>query len=59
MFKEYFFDVGANIGQSIERFKEIDNNSITHSFEPTPLLYKLVERYKGKNSEELVINNLA
>ena len=56
--KNIFFDVGANIGQSIERFKEIDNNSITHSFEPTPLLYKeLVERYKGKNSEELVINN--
>ena len=24
--KNIFFDVGANIGQSIERFKEIDNN---------------------------------
>ena len=32
--KPMIFDVGANIGQSIERFKNIFPDSSIHSFEP-------------------------
>lgn len=45
--KKIIFDVGANLGQSIERFRRIDENSIIHSFEPTPdLALKLKSKYK-------------
>ena len=32
--KPIIFDVGANKGQSIDRFLKINNNSLIHSFEP-------------------------
>ena len=51
-----YFDVGANLGDSILRFKKININSSIHSFEPTPQLSnKLSEKYNlDKN---VVINN--
>ena len=36
--KHIYFDIGANLGQSIERFKKINPISKIHSFEPTPEL---------------------
>jgi FkbM family methyltransferase len=56
--KVIFFDVGANLGQSIDRFKTIRNKSIIHSFEPTPNLYQIIlEKYK--NTKNVFINNFA
>ena len=44
--KHIYFDVGANLGQSIKRFKKINPSSTIHSFEPTPELYKkLIENF--------------
>lgn len=51
------FDVGANEGQSIERFKSIFPKSIIHSFEPIKECYeKIIRIYDKKN---IFINNCA
>ena len=34
--KPIIFDIGANQGQSIDRFLKIYKNSLIHSFEPLP-----------------------
>lgn len=48
------FDVGANQGQSIDRFRKIFPNVITHSFEPTPKLVKILEeKYSDENTKIL------
>ena len=55
--KHIYFDVGANKGQSIRRFKKINSQSSIHSFEPTPELYKkLVQNFNTDKS--IKINNL-
>ena len=38
------FDIGANQGQSIERFKKIFNNPIIHAFEPVDFEFKKLEK---------------
>ncbi len=44
------FDIGANKGQSIIRFRKIFKNSIIHAFEPLPDLYKHIkDNYKFNN----------
>ena len=49
------FDVGANKGQSIIRYKKIFPNSLIHSFEPDKNeTEKLITRYKNDNSITLV-----
>ena len=51
-----YFDVGANLGDSILRFKKININSLIYSFEPTPELNKkLNEAYSS--DKNVVINN--
>ncbi len=41
------FDVGANIGQSVDEFKKVFPNSLINSFEPSPSTYeKLSEHCK-------------
>jgi FkbM family methyltransferase len=51
------FDVGANEGQSIKRFKSIFPKSIIHSFEPIKECYeKIIKIYDKKN---IFINNYA
>ena len=37
-------DVGANEGQSIDRFKKIFKNPIIHSFEPNPDEFKKLKK---------------
>ena len=55
--KHIYFDVGGNEGQSIKRFKKINSQSIIHSFEPTPGLYKkLVQNFNTDKS--IKISNL-
>lgn len=52
------FDVGANKGQSIERFKTNFKNPKIYSFEPNPEIFKeSLEKYK--NDEDIFLNNLA
>jgi len=52
------FDVGANTGQSILRYKKQFPNSIIHSFEPDKKeVEKLIVKYKNDNS--VVLNNVA
>lgn len=52
------FDVGANKGQSIERFKKIFPNSIIHAFEPIKKESDyLIDKYA--NNKTIIINNFA
>ena len=52
------FDVGANKGQSINRFRSIFKNSIIHSFEPDKECYEiLLNKFDGK--DKLFINDTA
>ena len=52
------FDVGANKGQSIERFKAIFENPIIHAFEPIKFEF---DNLKKKYSEDsnVILNNYA
>ncbi len=52
------FDVGANRGQSIERFKKIFPMSTIHSFEPVFSEYSYMKN-KYKNDSNVIINNFA
>jgi FkbM family methyltransferase len=45
--KVKIFDVGANAGQSINRFKSIFKNSIIHSFEPDPKAFNAMNNKYG------------
>jgi FkbM family methyltransferase len=56
--KKIIFDVGANLGQSIERFKKISNYSEVHSFEPTPDLFNKLSKNYSKTSG-VKLNKLA
>ena len=48
--KPIIIDVGANEGQSIERFSSIFNNCIIHSFEPINKCFdQMVKDFPGKN----------
>lgn len=51
------FDVGANDGGSIIRFKKIFPNSIVHSFEPNPKLVDFIK--KEFNHDDVIINQIA
>ena len=56
--KPIIFDVGANRGQSIERFKKIFDKPIIHAFEPIKFEFeKLKDKYK--NDENVILNNFA
>lgn len=52
------FDVGANQGQSIERFKKIFAEPTIHAFEPIKEEYnKLLKKYS--NQKNIILNNYA
>tara|TARA_B100001093_G_scaffold515704_1_gene592627 strand:- start:5776 stop:6528 length:753 start_codon:yes stop_codon:yes gene_type:complete len=64
IYKKFFdknlviFDVGANKGQSIIRFKKIFSSSTIHAFEPIIKEYdNLAKTYKDQ--EDVIINNFA
>ena len=52
------FDVGANVGQSIDRFKKTFKNPIIHSFEPINSEFKTIHNKFGKQ-ENIILNNIA
>jgi FkbM family methyltransferase len=52
------FDVGANKGQSINRFKSIFKNSIIHSFEPDRNCCEIIKK-NYKNDKDIFINQVA
>jgi FkbM family methyltransferase len=52
------FDVGANIGQSVDRFRKYQKNAKIFSFEPDPSVYKLLE-FKKNNDPNLFTYNIA
>ena len=52
------FDVGANKGQSIEKYKKIFSNPVIHSFEPIKSEFDIMHSKFG-NSENIHLNNFA
>ena len=56
--KPIIFDIGANKGQSIDRFLKTFNNSSIHSFEPLTKEFNYL-REKYKTYENIKLNNIA
>ena len=52
------FDVGDHEGESIDRFKNLFQNPIIHSFEPQSKIFEKLMN-KKKNDKDLVLNNFA
>tara|TARA_B100000963_G_scaffold351739_1_gene363802 strand:+ start:20709 stop:21437 length:729 start_codon:yes stop_codon:yes gene_type:complete len=52
------FDVGAHEGESIDRFRNLFQNPIIHSFEPQSKIFEKLKN-KKKNDKDLVLNNFA
>jgi FkbM family methyltransferase len=52
------FDVGANIGQSIELYRQAFPNSVIHSFEPNPQAFKILKD-KWSNQENIFLHDRA
>jgi len=52
------FDIGANEGQSIERFKSMFPSATIHAFEPDVDLFSILKKKYGKD-KNIVLNNLA
>ena len=52
------FDIGANKGQSIERFLKVNNNAVIHSFEPNKDEFDLLKK-KYNNNKNIKLNNIA
>ena len=50
------FDVGANAGDSIERFKNIFQNYSIYSFEPIPEIFKKLEKNYSKDKNNNLYN---
>jgi FkbM family methyltransferase len=46
--KPIMFDIGANTGQSIERFFKIRKNALIHSFECSPKIFNILEKKYAK-----------
>ena len=55
--KIIIFDVGANIGQSIKRFKAIAPNSIIYSYEPINTFFEILKKNFSRN--DIFLNNKA
>jgi FkbM family methyltransferase len=51
------FDVGANIGQSVELFKSLFPNSSIHSFEPSPSTFKILQN-NVLFEKDIITNNI-
>ena len=56
--KPIIFDIGANKGQSIDRFLKIYENSLIHSFEPISKEFNYLKK-KYNNYANIKLNNLA
>ncbi len=56
--KPIIFDIGANIGQSIEKYRKLFSKCIIYSFEPSPEIHKILKK-KFIDHEEIYIINQA
>ena len=56
--KPLIFDIGANKGQSIDRFLKVNNTAVIHSFEPNIDEFNLLKN-KYNNYENIKLNNIA
>ena len=56
--KPIIFDIGANKGQSIDRFLKINGSSLIHSFEPINEEFDRLKK-KYNNKVNIKLNNLA
>ena len=56
--KVVIFDVGANVGQSVDLFKSFFKNSIIHSFEPSSRCFKRLKE-NISNFDNVYANNVA
>jgi FkbM family methyltransferase len=52
------FDVGANQGQSIERFKKVFDDPIIHAFEPIEYEFNMLKK-KYSDDKNVILNNFA
>jgi len=52
------FDIGANKGQSIKRFRKIFPNSVIYAFEPNIFEYEILKN-KYKEDKKIILNNFA
>ncbi|MGO9302448.1 MAG: FkbM family methyltransferase [Candidatus Korobacteraceae bacterium] len=52
------FDVGANVGQSVERLKRYFAHPVIHAFEPAPDTFQRL-REATKGTPDLILNNIA
>jgi FkbM family methyltransferase len=50
------FDVGANVGQTVRRMREVFPTAIIHAFEPSPLIFTKLEAAVPADSS-VVVNN--
>ncbi|HQR06851.1 MAG TPA: FkbM family methyltransferase, partial [Gemmatales bacterium] len=55
--KPTIFDVGANIGQSVDRFQDVFPGALIHSFEPSPSTFAELQR-NCKDKEGVKLWNL-
>jgi len=56
--KPVIFDIGANKGQSIDRFLKVSNNAVIHSFEPNIDEFDLLKK-KYNTNKNIKLNNIA
>ena len=56
--KPVIFDIGANKGQSRDRFLKVSNNAVIHSFEPNIDEFDLLKKKYNKN-KNIKLNNIA
>lgn len=54
--KPLVFDIGANVGQSIPRIREVFKDSIIHSFEPSPVAFKSLKEFAGSKKDVSIWN---
>jgi len=52
------FDIGANQGQSIDRFRKVFENPTIHAFEPIKFEYENLKK-KYFNEKNIILNNVA
>jgi FkbM family methyltransferase len=53
-----FFDVGANVGQSVERIRTYFDHPVIHAFEPSPNMFEELRR-ATEGVPDLTLNNVA
>lgn len=51
-----FFDIGANVGQTVKDFKEVFKNATIHAFEPSPNTFEILE-HNTSNIKKLYLWN--